>query len=98
MLISNIQAVLLHYIDAITTLCLYCDDMDGSFRVQTEFMHINNVPPSWKTCMHTPHVQHKTIDTYNYAWDLFSNFPFNLFMKVQGNPKNQFIKTSNQIK
>ncbi len=36
--------------------------------------------------MHTPHVQHKTVDTYNYAWDLFSNFPFKLFMKVQGNP------------
>jgi hypothetical protein len=44
MLISDIQVVLLHYTNAITTLCLYCDDMDGLFRVQTKFMHINNVP------------------------------------------------------
>jgi hypothetical protein len=61
MLISNIQVVLLHYINAITTLCLYNDEMDGSSRIQTEFVHINNVRPSWKTCMHTPHAQHKTI-------------------------------------
>ncbi len=95
MLISNIHVVLLHHINVITTSCLYYDDMDGSFRVQTEFMHIKYVPPSWKTCMHTPHAQHKTIDTYNYAWDLFSRFLLNLFMKVQGNPKDHFIRTSN---
>ncbi len=62
----------------------WMDCLESKLNLCTLIMfHINN---AWKTCMHTPHVQHKTIDTYNYAWDLFSNFPFKLFMKVQGNP------------
>jgi hypothetical protein len=39
---------------------MHCDDCDGSFRTHIEFMHINNIPPSWKrTYMHTPHIPQK---------------------------------------
>ncbi len=39
----------------------------------------------------------KLLKSTTNIWDLFLNSPFNLFMKIQGNPKNHFIKTSNQV-
>ncbi len=38
-------------------LCLCCGDHDGFFEAHIEFMHMSNVPPSWKRAyMHTFHI------------------------------------------
>ncbi len=47
--------------------------------------------------MHTPHISQKNLWPTIGVWDLFSNSLFNLFMKLQGNPKDYFIETSSQI-
>jgi hypothetical protein len=95
---------LLHYINVIIMditfsnhLCLCCGNCDGSFKVHTEFMHINNVLCSWKRTYILHLMFHKK--NYGYCMGFFCNSPPNLFMKVQGNLKefNHNFKSSNEI-
>ncbi len=75
--------------------CLYCGNCDGSFKVHTKFMHINDVPCSWKRT----YVLHLMFDkkNYSYCMGFFCNSLPNLFMKVQGNLKDNFLITSSQV-
>ncbi len=48
--------------------------------------------------MNTTHVlPKKLLKSITNIWDLFFNSLFNLFVKLQGNPKNHFIKISSQV-
>jgi hypothetical protein len=103
-LISYIWIVLLHYINTITVnitfynhSCLHYIECVGSFKAHIELLHISSIPPSWKkTYMHTHHLHKNILKPIVGVWDFLSNSFLNKFIKVQGNLKDHFIKTSSQ--
>jgi hypothetical protein len=70
----------------------------GSFKTCIKFLHVNDIPSFMENNPHAyTYISQKNLWPTTGVWDLFSNSLFNLFIKVQGNLKDQFIETSSQI-